>query len=411
MHKIVVAVVVFDRFQNIVEWVRCFNMCETSNSELVIIHNYANEPDKQSYKEFCDHAGVRIIQRVNVGFDIGAFQDVCRNRLEGFPEYDFLIWVTDDALPMRKDFIKQYMDQFKNPRVGVAALEISKAVRLHIRTTGFAIRKEVADKLQFVADPITTKEQCYQFEHRGGTNIFLDQVVRMGYKAVQVAPVDSACFWDSGFKKYKNREREHYNLFPRPAQTNAKVAFICPIYNSYPEIISSLINQTHKNWVLYLIHDGPSTVDIKSIVAATGDKRIIYSETSERRQHWGHPIRKEYLDKLKTSDFDYICVTNGDNFHAPTYCEYLLKGFTNGQVATYCAQMSHSYIGWKIIDCRLQQGYVDCAGVMIRKDVACAVGWPDVEAHSADWIYFKTIIDKYGADKFAKVEGCLLSHN
>lgn len=408
--KIVVAVVVFDRFQNVVEWVRCWAMCETSNSELVIIHNFANESDKSSYKEFCDQAGIRIIQRTNIGFDIGAFQDVCRNRLEVFPEYDYLIWITDDCLPMRKDFIKQYMDRMI-PGIGCAALEISKSVKLHIRTTGFCVPKNVADRLQFVADPIVTKEQCYKFEHRGGNDIFLEQVRRMGLRAVQVSAIEVAPLWDSGFKKYKNREKEHYNLFPRPAQTNAKVAFICPIYNSYPEIISSLINQTHQNWVLYLVHDGPSTMNIKSIVEATGDKRIIYTETPERRQHWGHPIRREYLEKLKVSDFDYICVTNGDNFHAPTYCEYLLKGFTNGQVATYCAQMSHSYIGWKIIDCRLQQGFLDCAGVMIRKDVACEVGWTDVEAHSADWIYFKTIIDKYGADKFAKVEGCLLSHN
>jgi hypothetical protein len=48
---------------------------------------------------------------------------------------------------------------------------------------------------------------------------------------------------------------------------------------------------------------------------------------------------------------------------------------------------------------------------MIRKEVACEAGWPDIEAHSADWKYFENIIKKYGADKFARVEGMLLSHN
>lgn len=408
---IVVACIVYDRFQNVLEWVRCWNMCETQGAQLVIIHNYANQSDKQSYKEFCDKAGIKIIQRENIGYDIGAMQDVFRNRLPEFPDYQFLIWCCDDALPMRKDFIKQYTDHFKNFKVGVAALEISPSVRNHIRTTGFAIRKEVAEKLQFPVDPITTKEQCYFFEHRGGPAIFLDQVYRLGYKAVQVSPINSACFWDSGFKKYRNREKEHYNLFPRPAQSKGKVAFICPIYNSYPEIISSLINQTHKDWHLFLIHDGPSSMDLSRIVEAAKDPRITYIETTVRLGNWGHSYRREWLEKLKTSDFDYVVITNADNHHAPTYCEYLLKGFTNGQVAVYHDQMVHSYLGWGIINCRLQQGYLDCAGVMVRKDVACEIGWRDVEAHSADWLYFNDIIKKYGLKKFGVVKGCLLSHN
>lgn len=408
---IVVAVIVHDRFHNIREWVRCWSMCETQGATLVIIHNYDSPEAKEAYSQFCAEAGVTYIPHENIGFDIGRFQDVCRNRLEGFPEYEYLIWCCDDSLPMRKDFIKMYIDKMKLPGVGCAALEISKSVRMHIRTTGFCVSKQVADQLQFVADPIVTKEHCYQFEHRGGLNIFLDQVRRMGLRAVQVCPVEIAAFWDSGFKRYRSREKEHYQLFPRPAQTTAKVAFICPVYNSHPQIISSLINQSHTNWVLYLIHDGENSTGLRKLVDVINDPRIIYIETTERLGHWGHVYRQQWLNKLKESDFDYVVITNADNQHVPTYTEYMLKGFTNGQVATYCAQMGHSYIAWKIIECRLQQGYLDSAGVMVKKDVACQIGWPDVEAHSADWTYFKAIIDKYGANKFAKVDGCLLIHN
>jgi hypothetical protein len=407
----IVAVVVYDRFQNMIEWIRCWAMCEQQDAKLVIIHNNDDEGTILAHSEFCASAGIHYIRRPNVGFDIGAFQDVCRNRLEGFPEYDTLIWCCDDALPMRKDFVKMYLDRIKQPGIGCVALEVSRAVRLHIRTTCFCITKQVAERLQFVADPITTKEQCYHFEHRGGTQTFLDQIVRMGLKALQVAPIAAAPFWDSGFKKYKSREKEHYLMFPKPTQHSAKVAFICPIYNSYPEIISSLINQTHQDWHLFLIHDGPSTMDIKGIVNAARDHRITYIETEARQGNWGHGYRKEYLEKLKTSDFDYVVITNGDNHHAPVYCEYMLKGFTNGQLAVYCDQMVHSYKAWGIIDCKLQLGYLDCAGVMVRKDVACEVGWNDTESHSSDWTYFSDIIKKHGANKFGIVKGCLLNHN
>lgn len=408
---IVVAVCIYDRFYNLQEWIRCWKMCATQDAELVIVHNYANEPDRDSYTGYCAERGIKYIPRVNVGFDIGAFQDVCKNRLEGFPEFDYLLWVTDDALPMRKDFVYQYLQ--KMPGVAVAAMAISTERRTHIRTTGFMITKEVCSKLKFPADPITTKEECYHFEHRGGVFTMMNQIIRMGYKVVQVTPkIEQACFWDSGFRKYRSREKEHYSLFPKEAQSTYKVAFICPVYNSYPEIISSLINQTHKEWRLFLIHDGPSeVVDIKSIVEATKDERITYIETTERQGNWGHGYRREYLQKLKGSDFDFIVITNADNHHVPTYCEYMIKGFKNGEVAVYHSQMIHSYLKWAIINCKLAQGYLDCAGMMIRKDVACEAGWPNIEAHSADWLYFENIIKKYGAHKIAKVEGCLLSHN
>lgn len=408
---LVVAVVVYDRFNNVREWIRCFSISVTDGAQLVIIHNYGDEDTRLAFQEYCNNLGVLYIPRSNVGYDIGAFQDVCRGRLEGFPEFDYLLWCTDDCIPMRRDFVKQYMDKIKIPGVGCVALEISPSVRRHIRTTCFCITKEVSTKLQFVADPITTKEQCYQFEHRGGSNIFMDQLLRMRFRAVQVAQIQSAPFWDSGFKKYKNREKEHYNMFPLPPQINAKVAFICPAFNTYPEIISSLINQTHKKWQLFLVHDGPSDLNIKAIVDAYADSRITYTETEERAGNWGHSLRQLYLKKLKDSDFDYIVITNADNWYAPVFCEYLLKAFTNGQVAAYCDQIIHSYTGWKVLNCRLGLGYIDCGQVMVKKDVACDVGWNDVTSHSSDWTYFKEIADKYGAHNFEPVKGCLFSHN
>lgn len=411
MSMIIVSIIVYDRFDNISEWVRCWNMCETQGAELVIIHNYENDHARAAYSKFCLEAGIRYIARENKGFDIGAFQDVCMNRLEGFPEYEYLIWCTDDALPMRKDFIKQYIDKVKQQGIGVSAMEISREVKLHIRTTGFCLHRSTAERLKFPADPVLTKWDCYRFEHRDETHTFLQQIQSMGLAARQIAKIDQAPLWDSGHRKTRSRQAEHYLMFPKPEQSTKKVAFICPVFNSYPEIIGSLINQTHQNWHLFLIHDGPSSMDIKRIVEATNDDRITYRETEKRSGNWGHSIRRDWISKMRNSDFDYIVVTNADNFHAPVFCEYMIKGFDEKTIATYCSQMVHSYLGFNIINCKMQQGYVDCAGVMIKKDVAVNVGWKDVLAHSADWLFFKDIMDVYGKDRFREVKGCLLSHN
>lgn len=407
---IVVAIVVYDRFENVKEWVRCWNLCETQQGQLVIIHNYKNENEKEAYQQFCNEAGISYVPRINQGFDIGALQDVSRGRLEGFPKFDYLLWCTDDVFPMRKNFLSQYIDMFSDD-VGCVAMEISKEVKTHIRTTAFCMPNSLVRKLQFPADPVLSKWDCYLFEHRHATDTLMQQVEKKGLKALQVAPLHESPFWDSEHKKTPNRMKEHFMLFPKTEQSPKKIVFICPVYNSYPEIIGSLINQTHHNWELHLIHDGPSKIDIHSIVEAANDKRINYVETKNRSGNWGHSIRRDWIQKMKGTDADYIVVTNADNHHVPTYCEYMLKGFTNGQVAVFCSQMTHSYIAHNVINCRPQQGYMDSAGVMVRADVSIDVGWNDVKAHSADWLYFADIIEKHGVEKFGMVKGNLLVHN
>jgi hypothetical protein len=90
----------------------------------------------------------------------------------------------------------------------------------------------------------------------------------------------------------------------------------------------------------------------------------------------------------------------------------MLQGFENDSIrATYCAQMVHSYVDWKILECSIKRGFLDCAGVVMRNETAKAVGWNDTESHSADWEFFNDVVKGYGLSVFNKVEGCLLTHN
>jgi hypothetical protein len=186
-----------------------------------------------------------------------------------------------------------------------------------------------------------------------------------------------------------------------------KVTIICPIFNSYPYIIHSLQAQTYKNWELILVHDGPNETGLANVKF---DPRVKYSATKERSGNWGHKIRAEQIQKLPDSGF--VLITNPDNYHVPIYLEKMLQGFVNDSIrATYCSHMVHSYVDWKTIDCRIQRGYLDCAGVVMRNETAKAVGWNDTESHSADWEFFNDVVKRYGLSVFNKVEGCLLVHN
>lgn len=417
-----VVVIVYNRFENLKHWCYCWKVCDQMGAELVVIHNSDFEDTK--YEAVVLEAGGVYIRRKNIGFDIGALQDVFRGRLEGFPKWDRLFWATDDTFPMTTDFLRKFSSWMVRG-VGVVCTKISEEVRLHIRTTGFMIDSTTASRIGFPADPIITKSHCYDFEHRATKGIFLQQVRGMGLLVKQVAADEISPVFDAGFWKKLKREQEHKLVFkkPIPPQTQLKVhqrfvhkpqtksgsvTFICPIYNSFPAIISSLLMQTNKDWILWLIHDGqPENDKIKEYVNFINDPRIVYKQTAFRNNNWGHQIRADFLQQVQT---EFVVITNPDNQLVPSFIEYMKAGFMIGTVGTWCSHMVHSYRKWDTQECRLERGWIDCSGMMLRTAEAKAVGWKSLE-HSADWFFFENLIKVYGINRFAKVKGTLLIHN
>jgi hypothetical protein len=437
--KIIVAVIIYDRFNNLKLWIDIWKQCITDSAELVIVHNYKNEDDKKKYKEYCSDNNIECVSRPNIGMDIGAMQDVFMQRLKGFNNtWDYLLWVTDDTIPINKNFIQHYIQKFKESnKVGVVALEISNEVKRHIRTSGFMIRKDCSLKIVFESNPVRTKNDCYLFEHLS-KNSFLEQVNRMSLIAIDVSPkLKTAPLWDTEIRAYLNRWVEFDKNFEDIKRVKDKVIVICPIYNSYPQIISSLICQTHKNWILVLIHDGKASGNLKNIIGHYADSRIIFLESETRKGNWGHFYRQFGIDNIDNlvPDSEYVVITNADNYHVPTYLEKMMEGFiTQDIVATYCSAMVHSYLSpqqvtylevgqqsstelrwedytWGTNQCKLEFGRIDCAGIMVKKECAQKVGWNDIVTHSSDWTYISDIIKEYGEKKINKVNGCLLVHN
>lgn len=406
--KTIVTICVYNRYENIERWINCWQQSNTDNAELVIIHNhYGDEVLALKFQKLCTENAVKYVPRATKGFDIGAFQDVCRERLTGFPDYDFLLWCTDDVLPMSKDFIQPFIEKLQDQTVGVSCMQISSSIAPHVRTSGFCISKCTADKISFQVENITTKQDCYFFEHRGGAKTFTNQIRAMGLSAAQVSPINVSPLWDSLHPNQKfrlDRQKEFTEVWN--IDLSEKVVFICPVYDMYPQIISSLICQTHKNWELILIHNGPLNGFKYDIPEDPRVKFIVYPEATGK---WGHLLRAW---ALKEKDLgSYVTITNADNYYVPTFIQYMIKGFTDTAVATYCSQMTHSYKAWEVINCRLERGFIDCGGVMVKSEIAKEIGWNDTDSHSSDWTYFSDIAKKYNWKNFTSVKGNLFVHN
>lgn len=216
--KMIVAVIVWNRYDNLKRWINCWKQSEHYDAELVVVHN--QETDNHKYWELCDKNGIRYVARENAGFDIGAFQDVCRERLDNFPnEWDSLLWVTDDCIPMSKNFLEPFVKNLAEGKL--PCYEISKEVKTHVRTTGFLVTKGVAKKLTFPREPMHSREDCYQFEHKS-KDAFYEQLVRMGEKPVQiVADLKSSTLWDSGARDYLKLMPKHEEVF-QPVKEQVK---------------------------------------------------------------------------------------------------------------------------------------------------------------------------------------------
>lgn len=430
--KVVITLLVYNRFDNLQHWLECWQQCDKQNAEFRVIHNFDNSNEIERYNKICNQYGVLYIPRKNQGMDIGAFQDVVRNRISSFKrDFNYLFWVLDDTIPMRKDFVKYFVSCIESqPRVGVVCNERSNEYKPHIRTGAFLIRSEILSNLTFPFDPILTKEHCYQFEHKN-KNAFLEQIQKMGFSIIQPDPVNSSALWDTGHRQDRSQEHDFQfgegvtkrlsNVKPQIQikKTNGnKVFIICPAYNRFPQIVSSMICQTHKEWELHIIHDGVNP-QFRKWVEMYNDPRIHYSENETTGGKYGHPIRHKYLNMLKNNeigqDCDYVVITNEDNYHTPNYLSKLIQPLkTNSNlVASYCSDIVHSYKDWDILTSKPYPalGYIDCGQVMIRKNIACEIGWRDIDGHSSDWTYFNDIITRYGNHTWLKVKGCLFVHN
>lgn len=200
-----VCVIVYQREENIKIWLKCWAKSDTAGSKLAIIHNQDDLSIESPLKQLCKEAGVIYQPRQNVGMDIGALKEVCQEKLFSNILWDNLLWFTDDTLPIRPSFIREFTFAAKG---GASCYYISDSPIPHIRTVGFCLRKEVVSKLKF-QENIITKEDCYYFEFKGGDNNLYYQLLSMGItpKQLSLDPMYNSV-WDSNHNDYMNRWEE-----------------------------------------------------------------------------------------------------------------------------------------------------------------------------------------------------------
>lgn len=452
--KIVIAVVVYDRIGNFIKWCKLARgitrLCsyEMLEVEIRIIHNTDKPERSKHWKAISENYPVTYINRQNKGLDIGAFQEVCEMKMQAWKnDFEFLIWFTDDCFPTSLDFISDFVNPFRDSEnVGMTCFEVSKQVRPHARTTGFCLRRETLSKITFPVPVITTKQDCYNFEH-GANNLYL-QILKLGLKVVEI---ERNIFYNVDSPKCKkqglsNLQKDLYHLLygmPEP-----DVLIFATAYNRYPQIISSVACQKHENVKIKIWHDGKFLkYDVKEAFSYYYDAiNLSYKEIGETAQgNYGHHLKKKFLEELDESKSEYILITNEDNYISPYFISKaveILEKFPD-KIGAYCSGMVHNYMpgstepppaktwrekklestqgkhmvdghivdGYGLIPCRIERGYIDISCMLFRTSVAKSIPWGDF-SHSSDWDYIENIANAFGGkEKYISFPGIHLVHN
>lgn len=210
--KILVCVIVYDRIKNLNLWLTAWNSSQKFDAKIAVIHNYDGATPPTEYKELCDRHGVDFYcPRPNKGYDIGAMQDLQCRRLPSTElnrySFDYLFWSVDDCLPLNKNFLHKFLDKICQDKCGLCGVQISQEHTKHLRTNTFIIKAKEFYSIKFPVDPIRTKTDCYDFEHK--KNTLTKQIEKQGLIVEQVELNFHRLFWDINH----HRQLKLWNLF------------------------------------------------------------------------------------------------------------------------------------------------------------------------------------------------------
>ena len=206
-----------------------------------------------------------------------------------------------------------------------------------------------------------------------------------------------------------------------------KVHVIAVAYKRYGELrvfVQSWLNQSDRNWILTVIHDGHDDefVQIMKYFAALEPDKIDYKCTDIRFNDYGHSLREIGLHSARG---DYVLLTNADNYYIPKALEFInaaLLEHKSSKVDVVMFDMVHSHTNpgmrklpaYSFFEVSYERAQIDMGAAIVATDLAKKAGFSD-KSFAADSTYFESVASKKnaGGEKLGiiKIPSVLLIHN
>lgn len=197
---------------------------------------------------------------------------------------------------------------------------------------------------------------------------------------------------------------------------------IAVAYQRFGELkvfVQSWINQTEKNWVLTVIHDGPSA-EFEMIMAtfeAQAPQRVFHKTTELRHKDYGHTLRDI---GLKSVTGDYVLLTNADNYFIPKAVEFMNEALNQNDADVVIFNMIHSHNRpggrnlppYSYFESNYAPRSIDISAAIVKSELARMAGFRD-KTHDGDVTYFGDIVNMKAPLPLSilKIPRVLLVHN
>lgn len=188
-----VCVVTHNRKEIVSKWLRAWNNADKCGAKIAVLHAFdGEEPSNDERDNILQWRPDYYIPFRNnpATKDMQALMLVIKDFVK-VPNWNYLFWFTDDCMPMKKDFLKSFDKKIQMPQVGIVTFcyepnhsgDTGGCILPHIRTIGYALKRESADKLSFPTVGLE-KDRPYLFEH-GRKGLYedhiLNQIVKAGF--------------------------------------------------------------------------------------------------------------------------------------------------------------------------------------------------------------------------------------
>jgi hypothetical protein len=166
-----------------------------------------------------------------------------------------------------------------------------------------------------------------------------------------------------------------------------------------------------------VIHDGqdPDTCELVGRYTRVHPIKFEYLQTDIRYNDFGHSLRGIGIDR---ADTEFVLLTNGDNYYAPRFVEFMFRGIDEYGLDVILCDMVHSHQnpGYMI-----QGSYgffrtlplrncVDIGCLIARASMAKKVGFRN-KSFYGDAIYCEDLLDSAPRVVVGKIRKILLVHN
>tara|TARA_B100001029_G_scaffold178130_1_gene184167 strand:+ start:3260 stop:3874 length:615 start_codon:yes stop_codon:yes gene_type:complete len=180
--------------------------------------------------------------------------------------------------------------------------------------------------------------------------------------------------------------------------------------------VQSMLNQSKKDWILTIIHDGPNE-EFKNIMETY--KRVLpnninFENTSKRYNDYGHSLRDMGLKNILG---EYVLLTNADNYFVPGAIEILTETLkkSNEKIDVIIFNFVASHHNYINFNTSYKRHLIDISSAIVKKELAEKVGFKD-KSYDGDATYFENIAklnEKINKKKLniLKINRTLLVHN